>query len=1181
MQPLDPLSLPLQGRRLIEAGAGTGKTFTIALLYLRLLLEHGLEVPEILVVTFTNSATEELRGRIRSRLRQALNLLSEGRPSEDDPLLAGLLGRVTDHKEGEAILVDALARMDEAAIFTIHGFCRRMLQDNAFETGGPFEREFLENETPLRREIIEDFWRRSLYGAGRREADWAISQWSDPQGLAEDLRGPLSQPDIRCIPRVEEAEIRELAETAENFFQEVCRQWRVHGDDVTALLRHDSCLSRNKKNGYSEERVDLALEAMEQLTAAATFPWLPAAEIELFSAAVMQSRLKKKCSVDHPFFHCFEQFYSTLHRFLSLRRIWFLQQARQFLLRELFRRKNRLGVLCFDDLLSGLEDALRAAGGAALAAAIRRRFPVALVDEFQDTDPRQYAIFDLIYGGEDSALLMIGDAKQAIYSFRGADIFTYIRARRETPQRYTLDTNYRSSRRMVDAVNALFSRRDSFVFSDDIRHEPLKSASRADETPFLIDGHGVSPLAVWLLPGEIGKGKRISKDRAGEEAAGLCAGEIVRLLRRGREGRARIGERPLAAGDLTILVRSRREADRMQRALANLGVTCVYYSRDSVFAGRECRQMERLLSAVLNPADEGGIRSALTTDFFGFDASMLHELTVDESQWEEILSEFQEYHLTWRSFGVAVMLQRLLAKRRTVHRLSAAVDGERRLTNMLHLAELLQEQSRHCDGMEGLLNRLRLLSGDPGEAMEGEQLRLESDENLVRIVTIHRSKGLEYEIVFLPFIWDCRKVAADRPFPFHDPHSLELMLNMDIHSPPASHYRRAELERLAEDLRLFYVAVTRARYRCYFCWGPISKAENSALAYLLHPAGKERISRLAELDEEGIRKDIDRLNSHGLLVEFLPRQRHDETDERLDPLQPSQEKSLYARQPGAGIETRWRISSYSQLAGRRLQAEHIPRAASRESAASAERDAFSFPRGSRAGSFLHALLEEVDFSTTGKEEEVRNLVRMHLDRAGIAANWLDPVCAWLPTILGTPLTVSGPRLRDLKPEERVTEMGFYFTLAPAPIAGLNRLLSDHGFSRVDEGEDGWLQGLMKGFIDLVFFYRGRYWLADYKSNHLGHDYADYEREALARAVREHRYDLQYLIYTVALHRHLRLRLPDYDYERHFGGAYYLFLRGMHPRQRTGIFFSRPEKELIRRLDQLWGGGRQRLPEKGE
>ena len=1181
MQTFDPLAFPLTGQQLIEASAGTGKTYSIALLYLRLILERRLEVDAILVVTFTVSATEELRGRIRTRLREALDVLEGRSVPGDDPALTRLLAGIEDRRQTATLLIDALTRMDEAAIYTIHGFCQRMLQDHAFESGSPFEAELLENEQPLRQQIIEDFWRRRFYPVSPAEAAWAAKQWGDPAGLLRVLHPLPARAEMAWVPDPAADDPARRRREAEDRFQAVQQAWPRYRAEVADILAHDPCLKRDKNKSYGRERVHLALTGMDTLAAAGEMAWELPDCVSLLAASVMAGLLKgKKILPPLPFFQLFDAFYLAHGVFLRASRVRVLLDAWDFIRSELERRKRDQARMSFDDLLSGLDRALAGSGGGALVRRIRNRFAVALVDEFQDTDPLQYRIFRRIFGLDPAAgLFMIGDPKQAVYSFRGADIFTYIQAKKDTPAagHHTMSTNYRATGAMVQAVNRLFAGRDSFIFAGDIPFAPVQAGGRADEKPLLLDGAPAPPLTALVLPAAqlAAAGKEtIAKDRAEGTAAAWCAAEIARLLAMGRRQAATIGDEPLGARDLAVLVRTHHEAAVMRQALRERDIASVYYSQDSVLATDEARQMQEVLAALLAPGDEPQVCNALVTDLFGLDGRELDQLARHELEWARLLGTMRNYQETWQQRGPNVMFLTLVAERRVVRRLLARPDGERRLTNFLHLAELLQEAAEQQPGMDGLLRWLQDQIANPAPEAASQQLRLESDENLVRIVTIHKAKGLEYPVVFLPFAWNCRPVRRDAVFTFHDP-KADFRFTVDLGSENNEYYRLAEQERLAEDLRLLYVAVTRARYCCYWCWGRISGMDNTALAWLLHRRDAKTVPVLKSLGEKRIREDITNLNNAGRLVNCPPWPDSSAAPAAV-PATGHDGTGLAVKVFHGSIDREWRITSYSQLASSpgpqpRQAGENLDLA---DTAPLAEEplSVFNFPRGPAAGTCLHGLLEQLDFPRAGGGE-MRDLVQDSLQRFGFDRLWTPVVCRWLTDILDTRLAPDSDFcLRRLPGDDRLTEMAFYFSLTGLDLDRFNRVLTAFAI-RPLEFPAPRLHGLMKGFIDLVFRFQGRFFLADYKSNYLGSGLPAYRPEQLAGAMAEHRYDLQYLIYTVALHRYLGRRLNGYDYDAHCGGAYYLFLRGLDPAAgpASGIYFTRPPRELIEQLDSCCRG----------
>ena len=500
---LDPLRLPLTGERLIEASAGTGKTFTIAALYLRLLLGLGgsaafprpLTVEELLVVTFTEAATEELRGRIRSNIHELR--IACLRETTDNPLYARLLDEIADKKQAAQWLLLAERQMDEAAVFTIHGFCQRMLSLNAFESGMLFEQQLIEDESLLRYQACADFWRRHCYPLPRDIAQVVFETWKGPQALLRDIDRYLQgeAPVIKAPPPDDET----LASRHEQILariNQIKQQWRDSVDELDGLMEASGIDRRKFNRGNQGKWIEKISAWAEEETQSYQLP----DALEKFSQRFLEERTKAGgITPQHPLFVAIDELLSeplTLHDLVITRALAEIRSA-------VAEEKRRRGELGFDDMLSRLDAALRSESGDALATAIRTRFPVAMIDEFQDTDPQQYRIFRRIWQHQpDTALLLIGDPKQAIYAFRGADIFTYMKARSEVSAHYTLDTNWRSAPGMVNSVNTLFSQMDDAFMFREIPFSPVKSAEKNQGLRFVLRGETQPAMSMWLMEGE-------------------------------------------------------------------------------------------------------------------------------------------------------------------------------------------------------------------------------------------------------------------------------------------------------------------------------------------------------------------------------------------------------------------------------------------------------------------------------------------------------------------------------------------------------------------------------------------------------------------------------------------------------------------------------------------------------
>ncbi|WP_425340079.1 exodeoxyribonuclease V subunit beta [Onishia taeanensis] len=1327
---LDPVALPLTGSRLIEASAGTGKTFTIALLYLRLVLgprlsnkEHEADAasfprpltpPEILVVTFTNAATQELRDRIRARLVEAADAfqpidedgapgagqsgghstgmsnvasregftapprgpatdiatqetgdlfaepaVDNSQPEEDAPPSSDPPGGDPpggDPPGGDPLLAlrDSYPReswptcarrlrlaaewMDEAAVSTIHAWCHRMLREHAFDSGSLFALEMSLDQSEMDLEIARDYWRSFYYDLDPEALQIIARYWTTPDTL-NDTAGrlrthaaalPAAPPPFEALANYREQRAAALAE--------IKAPWPAWLDELEALLeeannrkafdaRKLNAKNRAKWIGDLRDWANDPELAKPALTDAAWKRLTPEGIAEIWkedptpnlpALEALEALPDKLAELPDPFAD------------LLAHAVHWMAARRE----TVQRRRAELGP---DDLLHRLDAAFAGEAGKTLAKRIREQFPVALVDEFQDTDPVQYRLFARVYelaenrgaaddgetsaasgaengaasGADKSALLLIGDPKQAIYAFRGADIHTYLQARLDTAGRHvTLGTNFRSATPMVEAVNRVFehaeqSEAGAFLFrrgnDNPVPFAPVDANGRKDA--LVRHGSPQPALTLWHLDAE----DTLSKSAYLHELAGRCATEMASLLREGQAGQTGFtqdGElRPLAPSDLAVLVNNAGEARAIRAALLARGIRSVYLSdKEGVFETEAAAELEVWLAACAAPDDERSLRAALATPSLGLSLSELDALNggpqQDELAWEARVMQFRDYHRQWQRRGVLPMLHRLLADFAVPGRLLAVPEGERRLTDLLHLGELLQEASTEIDGEHALLRFLAESRAHPQAQSDTHRLRLESDADLVQVVTIHKSKGLEYPLVFLPFIAAFRPVkAGDLPLRWHDDDGhLRLTLSAD-----EATLARADHERLGEDLRKLYVALTRARHATWLGLAPLEAMERSAVGHLI--AGGEALT------PDNLRPALEALadKNPGDCAQRVTVQDAPEADATPVELASDDVPLGEARAPTRKIREHWWIASYSALrtgatpdedsSGADDEAEPSPEPTTADEATAmevihepfdanaatvSEGSLHRFPRGPSAGTFLHGLLEwagEEGFAQVSEDEALRaDTLARRANRRG----WEGQITAleqWLPELLTTPLPVPPPSDGEAAPlrlaalngatDYRV-ELEFWFAAHKVDTRQLDALVSTHtlGGRPRPALEPDTLNGMLKGFIDLVVEHEGRFYVLDWKSNHLGADDAAYTEAAMFEAVLEKRYDVQYCLYLLALHRLLKARLPDYDIERHLGGALYVFLRGTRAPSR-GVHAERPPSELILALDALF------------
>ncbi len=1180
--PLNTMMFPLHGARLIEASAGTGKTFTIAGLYLRLLLGHGdpqtrhqvpLTVDQILVVTFTEAATAELRDRIRARIHDARLAFSRG--VSHDPVIKPLLDEVEDHASAAEILLQAERQMDEAAVFTIHGFCQRMLTQNAFESGSRFENEFVTDESRLKSQVVADYWRKNFYDLPFELAAEVRNLWASPESLLVEISRYLTGSELTLSVAPMEGALADLHQENLERIRTLKALWLTECDGFEKLISESGV----NKRSYTKKSLPTWLESVKAWATSETLDYQIPDKLEKFSQKTLLEKTAKEPAPVHAVFSAVEAF---LDHPVSLKPA-LLAHAIKHCRSMLAEVKSQKQWLSFDDLLTQLSAALDTDSEALLADRIRGLFPVAMIDEFQDTDPLQYSIFSRIYlDHPDAGLFMIGDPKQAIYAFRGADIFTYIKARNQVTAHYTLGTNWRSSADMVAAVNQVFEQADSpFIYDQDIPFLPVAHSPGAESRAWYLHGLKQPALTYWS-PDDIEK--PITKGDYQTQMSEGAANHIQRVLLAAQNHQATLGkeaQHTIQAGDIAVLVRTGAEGRLMQSALAERGIASVYLSnKDSVFSSVIAKDIQRLLQAVLTPENDRALRACLGSHLFALTAMELDLLNRDENAWDDAVNEFKQYRVTWSQRGVLPMLRGVISKRNIAERMLEEESGERDLTDLMHIGELLQQATQEIDSDHGLLRWLAQSISDTEQGLGGQEeqvQRLESERNLVQIVTIHKSKGLEYDLVYLPFVLSYREASEAK---YYDAENDTTVL--DIAENP-THLAQADKERLAEDLRLIYVALTRAVYGCFIGIAPLRNGRSTKEPTGVH---KSAMGYLLQNGQEGSIDDLNQaLNRHqndegSVVVTAVP-----EDNDHAYVVHDAPAEELTAATLSREIERGWRITSYSGLVKQGSHHNHDATMEiggfdldSADEASDAqqeepERSIFNFPKGARPGTFLHTLFEELEFTLSPYDESQTAIIMQLLEAEAYDPEWLPILQQLVERVLSTPLDNKALCLNQIQPKQRLVEMEFLLPIELLTAPALNRIVQRHDLLSAKAGDLGFYnaQGMLKGFIDLVFEHQGKYYVLDWKSNYLGDQVADYHGAALQQAMADHRYDLQYQIYALALHRFLRSRLPHYDYEQHFGGVYYLFLRGVDGDAEHGVFHAKPSIALLSELDSLIDG----------
>lgn len=1188
--PLDVRTLPTQGAHLIEASAGTGKTYTITSLVLKMIAERGLRIDQILAVTFTNAATAELRERISARLAAALLTVQYGVDTNNDPMLDQLL-ELKDREQVVVRLTQACRDVDCASVFTIHGFAARVLRDFPLESGARLEAELIGDNRSLIADVVTDFWLARVTTLPKDEF-LAVGGAHLYDHLNQVARVAAGSFDVPRVPL--DSSVLSLSAALVEFraqYEHARLHFEKHAADLKTVLMNSAALSRVKMAHAAIEREFAACLRYFELN---NPELLPPEFGRLTRSKVIDSLKKNQAPPDHLLLEIMDD----LH--VQARQVAQAAAAKRDALcaalcdevqLRLAIEHSRLGTQSFDSLLSDLCLALRRPDtGAELARQLRSRLPIALVDEFQDTDSVQYEIFRRIYLTEksaDCALYLIGDPKQSIYAFRGADVFTYFKAWKAVgPDVLTLTTSYRASPALVEAQNLLFANCQRPFGLDQIVYD--KISARPGRNNDLLEASGNAAPGMRLV---------YCGDRE-QDWLVIAAHEIAALLNSGMM----LDGKPLKPSDIAVLTRTNRDASDIQQHLRRLGIVAVMHGDRSVFETQEALEIRSVLLALCQPKRKEALRAALATSLFGLSIEGIASLDTDVDLLELWVERFQSYSAMWRTRGFARCFEAIFSDLAVVRSTLSTLGGERRMTNLRHLLELLHdaEATQHL-GLFGLIRFLEDAIFDRaahGMASEARQLRLESDDQAVVLTTAHKSKGLEYNIVVLPVLARADRVWKSAAYRFHDTDTQNAMLEYRGAPQNATAQRIHDQEELQESLRLAYVALTRAKHQViaffdsshsysplgYLLFSPLLGSQIEVYDYYLRRKELKNhdllacAARLSQGNETAIwvgrptAFDTATAKVAPRPIELrppppVPQVSEQEATSSFSAMTRSSHLTYKARQGRDqsdldGLLDGSRIFSPGESGGRCLLAD--------------------FPRGARPGEALHSAFELSPFDVENLDRR-QQVIEQQLTRYGISAAQIDVAKGAIDDVLRTEFRAhnceSSICLQRISAQAQMSEMEFSL-----PVGAVNKRLTVERLYHVLKGGKFSVQyltalkslqfeaytGFLRGFIDLVYVHEGKLYALDYKSNYLGDSYDDYNANALQGAMEQHHYLLQALLYTVALHQYGKLRIPSYDYDQHFGGMQYLFLRGMRPDLgENGVFSYRPQKDLILSLSAIF------------
>ncbi|MEO9280782.1 UvrD-helicase domain-containing protein [Acinetobacter sp. WA-87] len=1210
--------IEFSGLHLIEASAGTGKTYTLSSLMVRIFLEKYLP-RQVIATTFTRAAAAELKSRIRARLVETYRYLDTKRSLtekeillqaelESDLLLQHVLKhfatRIAYACERLKLVIDQL---DELFVGTLDSFSQKLLREFAFESGKIERAQITDDAKAYSRQLIHDVLREwiqsqpqtvidALYLAGElKSVDSFVKLVEDSLNFSS---AHFKLPEKPTIEFEQLAQLKQLATEIDiSLLEPYYSLDGEHYKHVSGTVFRNGAF-----NKLFSEYLPQLLQVLTQSDSILVFDGSLAAQRELifkFLGQLADQKVFKKCPAEisdgfyqHPCIQQIQQLFGVLKNYAEqFDQLHIYLKA--YLCVEVKKRLPQIlqnkGETTFSQQIRTLSEALKGEQGQRFAVFVQARYPLILVDEFQDTNQDQDDMLASIWRHPEryqkGCMIMVGDRKQAIYGFRGGDMLTFLNAYKDIQAKhgreYKLIHNHRSVADLVEVVDALFQRQ--IDFGEQVQYDPIRAGTRPH--PALVDQNQPNPHPLrWLL----------LKDK--ETEAQQVAWKIRDLLNQSHTGQLYLQKdtqtQALNEDDIAVLSRNHDGLDRVQFELERLGIRVNRPSKRSVFDCTIAQDVGALLTAILHPYDEAKVKRALISRLFAMDLKQLLQLEQTAEGLSQFMTGFDAIRELWSAQGFLVAWQQCLNQFGIWKNLVAvqSKDNERVVVNLRHLTEILSQHSEKYQGAQNLYHwYLKQLQSPLDREWELER-RLSSEAG-VQLMTIHQSKGLEFKIVFL--------LRADKPFRENNktlnfstqdvttPESAQTVTQRVVAIADKTYLNETELKQheeraLAEQNRLWYVALTRASHRVYALMQDTDGKSVSGLAFWKNRA--EPFQHRCCTDEMILEQPpaAMHLNQHINIIEIQAQHFPDQRFYSRGKTSFSYLAQHLRHKVGTDL-----LASQNHEAV--LAEDELDQVISVEVTAAQPISWIksNFPRGTLAGNFLHEIFEHIDFQCADEWiSEIRR--RFKNDYSSL---WQDllikyqesfpeeqeaeyslyhAVATWLQEILNTPLS-QGFRLNQLQPEHYLSECPFYLALSDRVLAmkRIQQLFAEYGME-MPELLEARSARYLNGSIDLVYFDGQRYHIADYKSNYLGENLADYSVESIAQSMSLASYWLQAGLYLVALHRYLKVKMQNYDIEQHLGGATYLYLRGMNGEAEQGYYYWQPSTEFVLRLDAILG-----------
>ncbi|QJC33867.1 exodeoxyribonuclease V subunit beta [Enterobacteriaceae endosymbiont of Donacia provostii] len=1165
---LNPFKENFQGQYLIEASAGTGKTFTIIIIYLRMILGlhqknfniKPLNVEQILVVTFTDLATQDLYNKIK----HSISLLKIGciqKKSKYD-IIDNIIKDIKDYEIAYDLLLKAEKNIRNASIYTIHSFCQKILNLKNYEIYDYFlNKKIINNEIFLQKKAVIIFWKKYLYNLSKEIVKVILLFWKTPDDLLKSLLPFLSQHKLPIIKYpFKYKNIYLQFNKNKTYIINIKKYWIKYRHNIINIINK----SNVNKHIYNKKFLLYWINIINEWSIKKTQNYFFPAELYRFSQEILINNTINK--INPPIYILFKYIDIFIKKIINLKEL-IIVKAIRYINKYIYKKKINNKEISFDDLLKILNKSLYTEPGIKIAKDIRKLFPVILIDEFQDTDIQQYNIFKKIYLNQKNYLMiLIGDPKQAIYSFRGADIFTYLRASLEIKKRYTLTYNWRSSSTMVNSVNKLFSNRTYPFLFKNIIFNPIKYTKKKLNNHFIINNKIKSGITFWFIDNmqDINKYKK--------KIAYICGYQICQLIILGKKGKAFFQinnkKKNIDITDITIIVRNRFEALILEKEFIKFNLPCIYLSNSNyIFEKPEAKELVFLLKTIINPDNKQEIKNILSSKLFNIPLYFFQKN--NQSHYiEKIINQFNRYKSIWKKYGILYMLEEIFIKDKIISKINILENFIKdKIKNILYIGEMIQISCPNNKDINKTIEWLLQQIKYTNQNFLNKQTKLNHKVNKIKIITIHRSKGLQFPIVWLPFISsNIIEFINKEGIIYHNRKNFKVTLDFKKDKESKKFFLE---ETLSENLRLLYVSLTRSIFHCSigianlkfynFQKSNLYLSYSNALFFLLKK--KNYISDfhfkkiLYNLKNKDISiKNFTEKRKIKLNINIFTKKNNNKLFTTI-----STKKFLFInkivsnfskikKQQNFNFNINYQYQFLQFIKNNKKKTQH------------------TLPIGKNTGVIIHKILEKLDFT----KKISRNFIKKELLKTKhISSTWHIMITNWLNNILNIPLGKNKIILNQINNNKKKTEFKFYLSIKKNfSSIKYNNIINKYDFFSKKLNTLNF-NGFLSGIIDLIFIWKKKFYILDYKSSWLGKTCKDYKIKNIEKDIYLNYYNIQYQFYTLALHKYLKYRIKNYDYDKHFGGIIYLYIRGINLKNNNGIWEIKPTSQLINKLNNLF------------